>query len=141
MKTIETWYIDKLKTVSEANCSENHWVKSRRHKLQKAKVKVAMRTQRPPPFTDLPERLNDKNYRTLCPITVIVTRIAPRQLDCQDNLPCSLKWIVDSIAEELTGDYRPGRADDATWITWEYRQEKGKPKQYAIKIEIVVEDD
>lgn len=137
MKTIASWYIGRLKTVSEANSSENKWVKARRHKLQKGKVKVAMRTQ--PTFTNLPE-CRDYSDLTPCKIRVIVTRIAPRRLDCQDNLPCSLKWVVDSIAEELTGNYVPGRADDAEWIKWEYRQEKSKPREYAVRIEIVKDD-
>lgn len=134
MKTIATWYIERLRTVSEANSSENRWVKAKRHKIQKGKVKVAMRTQRP--LANLPEHRDDNSDITHCNIRVIVTRIAPRSLDCQDNLPCSLKYVVDSIAEELTGDYRPGRADGADWIKWEYKQEKGKPKEYAVRIEI-----
>lgn len=138
MKTIQCWRIDRLKTVSEANSSENRWVKAKRHKLQKAKVKVAMRAQRPCPlFT---EHRDENSTVTHCNLRIIVTRIAPRSLDCQDNLPCSLKYVVDSIAEELTGDYRPGRADGAEWIKWEYRQEKGKPKEYAVRIEMMTDD-
>lgn len=136
MKTIATWYIDRLKTVSEANSSDHYRVKAERHRLQKGKVKVAMRTQLPK-LSLFTRRRDDSSCITHCKARVIVTRIAPRKLDCQDNLPASLKWVVDSIAEELTGDYRPGRADDAEWIKWEYRQEKGKPREYAVKIEIM----
>jgi hypothetical protein len=121
MKTIVSWQLP-IKTASEANSSE-HWTKkAKRHRLQKKWVKAAYHCDRPP---------------ITLPVHVVLTRLAPRRLDCQDNLPCSLKYIVDAIAEELTGNYVPGRADDDRRITWEYKQEKGKPKEYAVKIEIL----
>jgi len=58
-------------------------------------------------------------------------------LDEHDNLRTSFKYIVDMIAQLLTGDKRAGRADSSKLISWQYSQERGKPKEYAIKIEII----
>jgi hypothetical protein len=127
METISTWHLP-IKTVSEANCSE-HWTKkAKRRKIQKGWIKSAF-VGNPLAYSRRPE------------LTVVITRIAPRSLDVHDNLPMSLKGIVDAIAEELTGNYIPGRADDDKRITWEYKQEKGKPKEYAVKIEIMVNNE
>lgn len=120
MKTVVNWQLP-IKTASEANSSE-HWTKkAKRHRLQKRWIKAAFLKEKP---------------QIEFPMHVVITRLAPRSLDCQDNLPCSLKYVVDAIAEELTGNYVPGRADGDKRITWEYRQEKGSPKEYAVKIEI-----
>lgn len=121
MKTIVTWQLP-IKTASEANSSE-HWTrKAKRHKLQKQWIKAVFHREKP---------------LIAIPCHVVLTRLAPRDLDCHDNLPCSLKYIADAIAEEIIGEYTPGRADDSKEITWEYRQEKGKPKEYSVKIEIM----
>lgn len=125
MKTIVTWQLP-IKTASEANSSE-HWTKkAKRHRLQKLCIKAAYRADKP---------------QIQLPCACVLTRIAPRQLDCQDNLPMSLKFITDAIAEEITGNYVPGRADGCKEITWEYKQEKGKPKEYAVRIEIMKKDE
>lgn len=119
MKKI-SWKIP-IKTVSEANSSE-HWTKkAKRHKSQKDRIKWQFRIE--PPSIAIP-------------CDVLLTRIAPRFLDVHDNLPGSLKYIADSLAECITGDYRPGRADDCKEITWTYAQQKGKVREYAVLIEI-----
>lgn len=74
-----------------------HWSeKHRRHKLQKGTVALYLRKYR--------------NYLKL-PCNIKLTRYAPRKLDKFDNLPMSMKYILDSICEIITNDYRPGRAD------------------------------
>lgn len=120
MKTVIFWNLP-IRTVSEANCSEHWTVKHKRHKLQKRWIKTAFLKERP---------------QITLPARVVLTRLAPNELDFHDNLPMSLKYIVDSIAEQLTGDFVPGRADSDKRITWEYKQQKGKPKQYSVNIEI-----
>lgn len=61
---------------------------------------------------------------------VVLTRIAPRSLD-DDNLPRSFKAIRDGIAEAL------GMDDNVkSKLKWKYAQEKGPPKQYAVRIQI-----
>ena len=86
-----------LKTVSEANCSE-HWTKKhKRHKEQKRIVRFILERYR-----------ND--LKTPC--NVKVTRCAARSLDVHDNLPMSLKYVVDAICEMITGKTQPGQADN-----------------------------
>ncbi len=108
-----------IKTVSESNTVE-HWVKkSNRHKTQKLMVKWAFR---------------QNNVKVNLPCTITMIRIAPRKLDEHDNLRVSMKWIADEVASLITGDLRPGRADDCKEITWKYDQRKGKVKEYAVEI-------
>lgn len=59
-----------------------------------------------------------------------IVRIAPRALDC-DNLRGACKSLRDGIADWAGVDDRDAR------IVWEYGQERGKPKAYAVRIEIV----
>ena len=66
------------------------------------------------------------------PAELTVTRIAPRALDSFDNGPCSVKYIVDAVCAEITGDFRPGRADGNKGISIVFAQEKSK--DYAVKI-------
>jgi hypothetical protein len=120
MKTVWNWHLP-IKTASEANCSE-HWTKkARRHRLQKLKVKAVLLQERP---------------LIAIPCSVVFVRIAPRQLDDDDNLPMSFKYIKDAIAEYLVPGKAIGRADDCKEIVWAYKQEKGGVREYAIRIEI-----
>lgn len=64
------------------------------------------------------------------PCTVTFTRIAPRKLDVGDNLPSSMKACRDEIAKLLGVD------DSTDQITWIYKQSKGQPKEYRVRIEI-----
>lgn len=64
-----------------------------------------------------------------------MTRIAPRKLD-DDNLPVSMKWIRDEIANMLIPGKALGQADSDHGIKWTYAQEKGKPKEYAVRIDV-----
>lgn len=61
------------------------------------------------------------------PVTVILTRIAPRALD-DDNLQGAFKAIRDGIADKL------GVADNHPGLTFLYAQERGKPREYAVRI-------
>ncbi len=124
MKTIYCHQIN-MKTVSEGNSSENPFAKANRHREQKKRIKQLFIT----------EKIEIKP-----PCEVILTRIAPRSLDEHDNLRMAFKWIVDAIAENIKKNYVPGRADDDKTITWTYRQESGKPKEYAVKIEFIKDD-
>ena len=112
-----------IKTVSEANSTEHWTVKNKRHILQKNYVNSSF--------------LNDQ-FTCPMPCVVKITRIAPRMLDDHDNLRVSVKWIADQIAVNLTKVVTPGRADDDKRITWQYDQAKGKPKEYAVKIEFFI---
>lgn len=123
MKTIWHWHLP-LKTASEANSSE-HWTKkAKRHKLQKMKVKAVLLSERP---------------QITIPCAIRLTRIAPRELDAHDNLRVSMKYIADALAEYLIPGKAAGRADDCKEITWQYKQEKGNPREYGVRIEIIKE--
>ena len=61
------------------------------------------------------------------PVTVLLTRIAPRAMDT-DGLAASFKSIRDGIADRL------GIDDGGKQVAWEYAQRRGKPKEYAVEI-------
>jgi hypothetical protein len=105
---------------SEANISE-HWTSSsKRHKNQKDWVRLAL-----------------ADHKIRLPCHVKLTRLAPGTLDVDDNLPMSFKYLKDYIASEITGDYRPGRADADKRIKWSYDQTKSS--LYGAKVLILFE--
>lgn len=75
-------------------------------------------------------RAADKEPRMLGPVTVTFTRIAPRALD-DDNLRSALKATRDGVADWL------GVPDNDPRVTWVYAQERGAPKSYAVRVEVV----
>ena len=97
--------------------AREHWREAwERHKEQKNLVYLACRPK----------------ISIIClPCTVKLTRLGPREMDF-DNLVISQKYIRDAIAELITGDYVPGRADGDKRISWQYDQEKSK--EYGVKI-------
>lgn len=110
---------ESIKLANEANSSEGWRAKNARHKAQKKAVFIAM----------LPIK-----HLIKMPCTLKVTRFAPKELDRHDNLPYSAKWVMDQLCAEITGDLRPGRADNHEGFSFEYDQVKSK--KYATKIEI-----
>lgn len=121
-------------TVSEANggakkaykrngktCYKSeHWTdKHRRHKLQKGTVALLLRPIR-------------HGLRMPCHITL--TRYAPTKLDKFDNLPMSMKYILDSICEIITNDFVPGRADAHEGLMVSYDQVVSN--EYGVKVRI-----
>ncbi len=108
-----------IKTISEANCSE-HWTKkSKRHKQQQFFVRLA--------FKKLENAVN-------LPCIVKIIRMGPGTLDKEDNLPMSLKWVKDQIADCLIPGLAKGRADDDERITWKYDQRRSS--KYGVEIQI-----
>ena len=63
------------------------------------------------------------------PCTVTLTRIAPRALD-DDNLVAAFKGIRDGIADKFGIDDRDPR------VVWKYAQERGRPKERAIRVTV-----
>ena len=103
-----------IHTVSELNQREHWTVRVHRRRAQRAAVVLLLPKDRPP-----------------LPVTVTLTRIAPRKIDKHDNYRSCFKAIVDEIAHIY------GVKDDDPRITWEYgEQERGEPKEYAVRIEI-----
>lgn len=64
------------------------------------------------------------------PMTVILTRIAPRALDT-DNLAASFKAIRDGIADRIGINDRDSR------VRWVYEQRTGNPRQYAVQMDFL----
>lgn len=106
-----------LKTVSEANCTQPWRTRHKRHKAQKNAVFFAF--------------LEVKHLVKL-PCTLTFVRHAPKFLDKHDNLPMSQKWLCDALCAEITGEYRPGLADNSDEIEIKYDQIKSSV--YGVKI-------
>ncbi len=75
------------------------------------------------------------------PLTITLTRIAPRELDGHDNLRLGFKVTVDMLTE-LIG----AKSDADPRLTWRYAQERGKPKEYSVRIciessDVIVPED
>jgi len=117
---IKSWTLP-IETVSEGNLFENYHKANGRHRKQKKDIK-----------DNLSEISSFKDQK----ITVKLIRISPRSLDKHDNLPMAFKFIVDAIADLLNPGKKAGRADDSELITWKYDQEKGKPKEKGIRVEV-----
>jgi len=104
-----------IATVSEAN-KRCHWsVRARRVKSHRRDAFYVL-----------------KQYEALRPdppVVVTLTRISPRGLD-DDNLRSALKGTRDGVADWL------GIDDGSDQITWKYGQERGRPKEQAVRIEI-----
>ena len=109
-----------IRTESEANLRENWHVKAKRVQTQRSITRVMVKQK-------FGKATTGAGY------TVTLTRIAPRALD-DDNLPRSFKAIRDGVADALG-------TDDSTRsnLRWRYAQEKGPPKQYAVRIQIEIE--
>lgn len=112
-----------IKTVSDANKGGEHWTKKhKRHKAQKSAINLF---------------LAGKVDETCLPCTIKLTRIAPRLLDSHDNLPMSLKYVLDAICELLVPNKAIGQADSDPRIQVTYAQIKGAVREYAIEVEII----
>ncbi len=108
----------KLGADGKAKYTTEHWTAAhKRHKKQKTALFWAF--------------LEVKEFVKL-PCKIKYIRYAPKTLDTFENLPMSLKYINDALCEELTGDYRPGRADGDKRITLSCDQVKSKV--YGVKI-------
>lgn len=102
-----------IRTVSVMNAREHWSVTARRAKQHRESAGwTLMSSQRPK-----------------LPCTVVLTRIAPRELD-GDNLQSSLKAVRDGVADWLRVDDRDPR------VSWRYRQQRGKAREYAVRVEI-----
>jgi hypothetical protein len=107
-----------IRILSEANMRLEHWaVRKKRHNQHWFFIKQQLRNN------EMPKEIDH----------IVLTRIAPRLLDA-DNLPGALKWYIDCIADWINPGLPPGHADRN--MKFECKQEKGKPKQYGLRIEI-----
>lgn len=107
-----------IRIVSSANLVE-HWAKKyKREHEQRELIGLYLR-----PILD----------QITLPVKITLIRVAPRALD-DDNLPYSLKSHRDCICDLIRPGMAPGRADGDSLVKCCYKQEKGKPKEYGLKI-------
>lgn len=123
-----------VKIESLANKME-HW--SKRHKRNKILKFLIQRELAVNNVPSLPviERFHGERVK------VALTRIAPRSLDSFDNLPSSMKPVIDAIADFFLPGLKAGRADADKRFEFTLHQEKGRPKEYGLRIEIIIEKD
>jgi hypothetical protein len=100
-----TWYMP-IKTVSEANNTDKLQIKIARRQAQKRWVWSFFRKEQP---------------KITLPCIITLIRYGRKELD-DDNLPVSMKYIRDSIADQLIPGLRPGQADSDSRLTWIYEQ-------------------
>lgn len=113
-----TWEIP-IKTISESN-STWHWSRRRKlHLIQKEWIRIYFNREKP-------------KITVPCEITII--RCSSRMLDC-DNLPPSLKYIRDSIADGIFPGLRPGQADGKKELIWKYAQQYSKEQKVIVKFQ------
>lgn len=103
-----------IRVKSSLNMREHWAAKHRRSAKERRDVGLVLNTQARPEL----------------PCIVEMTRIAPRKFD-DDNLRGAFKAVRDQIAEWLGAD------DGSDLIEWRYAQERGEPKEYAIRIKII----
>ena len=108
-----------LRTVSGANIREHWAAKAKRAKLHRTTARMML-------------SLDKKWCAKQNHFSVKLTRIAPKRLD-SDNLAISAKNIRDGIADAI------GIDDGSDKFSWEYRQESGRPKEYAVRVEITIQ--
>lgn len=123
-----------VKIESIANKVE-HWTK--RHKRNKILKFLIQRELSVNDVPILPPIERSQGER----VKVALTRIAPRRLDSLDNLPSSMKPIIDTICDWFLPGMKAGRADSDERFSFTLDQQKGKPKEYALRIEIIYEKD
>lgn len=103
-----------MKTVSALNARE-HW-RARARRVKGERVTVAW---------------NLAQYaRPSLPCVVTLTRVAPSNGLDSDNLLSSMKGARDQIAEWLGVD------DRDPLVVWQYAQTRGKPREYAVLMEV-----
>lgn len=132
---VARWYLDDtysrvaeitlaVRLRSPLNGSHGHWaVQAKRRREERHNATWGCSG----PLTD---HRNDLANGSLVGVSVQITRIAPRELD-DDNLRASAKSIRDGITDAL------GLKNDRDpKLQWEYAQERGAPKQYAVRVTV-----
>lgn len=119
--------ITPFRTKSEANRSQReHWATThRRAQKQRSTVYLMLRHLLPPPPP--------------LPLVVHVTRVAPRPLDPHENLPASMKHVVDGVSDYLAGAHGQGQ-DRQEGLVFNYAQRRGKPREYGVEIQLLPQE-
>ncbi len=110
-----------MRLENTANRREHYMVKAKRAKSQRMETLVMLRAV-----------CRDQNWERL---RIKLTRIAPSKGLDYDGLVISLKHVVDGIADYL-GVNDKEIHPESTFLRSSYHQERRKPKEYAVRIEI-----
>lgn len=105
----------RTRSTNHGNGREHWGARTARVRAERRAVRTMLTTQLTPMTDD---------------VVVTLTRIAPRTLD-DDNLRGALKACRDETAAFLGRDDNPKAG-----IEWRYSQERGAPRQYAVRITI-----
>lgn len=113
-----------LRLVSLANQREHWRPRASRARRQRATAKLLMQAA-----------LRESRSNPLCyfPLSVVITRIAPRALDC-DNLAGAAKSVRDGVADALGIDDRDPR------VKWAVAQRRGGKGEYGAEITLSWDD-
>ncbi|MFA7291879.1 MAG: hypothetical protein WC023_06480 [Rhodocyclaceae bacterium] len=103
-----------LKTVSLLNMREHFRVAATRKALHRRTVQLMFKGKERPTL----------------PATVTLTRLSPGTLDAHDNLPSSMKHIVDGLADWLDVDDADPR------VRWVYAQQKSQRGKFGVIVEV-----
>ena len=114
-----------IRTVSELNRREHWAARAKRTAANRDAVACALKVRAPPPL----------------PVSVRLTRIAPRALD-SDNLAGALKATRDQVAVWLGLPIakrrgRPVADDRDPRVAWAVDQRRAGPHSYGVEIEIL----
>lgn len=109
-----------IRTVSGANAREHWRTKAARVKREREAVAWFLRVH----------ESSLRWARDPGELVVTLRRIAPRKLDT-DNLASALKAVRDEVAAYLGVTDAPGSS-----VTWRCEQERGAPRQYAVRVRI-----
>ena len=122
-KCVIDWTLP-IATVSESN-ARDHWSKrAYRARAQRQHIWVQWRNT-----------VDERDIPIQTPCIIRISRISTRFLD-DDNLRGALKSVRDGIADCINPGRAPGRSDNIEGMSFEYAQEKGKPKEKAVRIQI-----
>lgn len=103
-----------IKVVSVANLREHWSARAKRANIHRSTAKMM---------------LTQWGLHPELPVTVSLTRIGSKQLD-GDNLQSACKAARDGIADWL------GLDDADPRIIWVYAQQRGKPGEYGLMVEV-----
>jgi hypothetical protein len=107
-----------LDVPSTSNKREHWGSKARRAKLHRDRARLMTRSV-----------LGRGRRRLALPLVVTITRVSPRTLD-DDNNVAALKAVRDGIADALGVDDADPR------VSWLCAQDRGKPREKAVRVEI-----
>lgn len=116
-----------LRTISGDN-AHKHWrTKARRAKIHRTIARAAF----PGPWSKFQDQIGLPHEFALgAGVTITLTRIAPKELD-DDGNASGMKSIRDGIADAMGL-----KSDRDPRVTWRYAQERGRPREYAVRVAI-----